>query len=386
VTRSPEEGCAIARECGGCSRVSEPYRAQLAWKTEAVRRALAVHEALGHVEIFACVPMPDPWRYRNRAKLAVAREGSRVRLGLYRRGSNQVVDLAPCVVHRPVVQSAMEKLRSWLAATGSASPQGPVFYVDVREVVGGRCHVTLVVADARLDPRSLPIAELAASWPELSGVAVNFGDRRSSYPIGLHSVAVMGEELFEAPLALAGGREIGIEVPVTGFFQVSTALLPEVHRRMAEHLGADGPLYDLYCGVGVHGLALARCSAGASSDSVVGIEESEPAILAARRNATRLDVTAEYHCGRVEDEIVMRLASRPARRFVINPGRAGSRAEVLQALASASGARIAYLSCNPVTLARDLAMLVSSGLRVLNVTPLDLMPHTDHIEALALIA
>jgi 23S rRNA (uracil1939-C5)-methyltransferase len=204
--------------------------------------------------------------------------------------------------------------------------------------------------------------------------------------MGGSTTVVAGHETFDAIVPAADG-EAGVvfSVPVGGFFQVATALLPAIHARMRSHLDRDGPLCDAYCGVGVHGLMIERTRSGPNA-FVLGIEESAAATSAARTNARRIGIEARYVQGRVEDLLAGELESRPARRFVINPARAGCRRPVLDALLRVEGARIAYLSCNPDTLARDLAVLVRGGLEVDEVLPLDLMPQTDQVEALALIA
>jgi len=384
--RNPESvSCPIAKECGGCARITEPYVEQLAWKTERVRAALARHEALAGVEVEPCLAAPEPWRYRNRAKLAVAGSGGVVRIGLYQRGTNRIVDLAPCVVQRAVLQRGVEYVRRWLAVHALAAPAGPVFYVDLREMSGGRFHATFVVADNDARAARVPYDDLLAACTELGGIAVNFGDPASSYPMGETTRVVSGGDTFDAPLSDEGGERASFAVPVSGFFQVATSLLPELHRRMRAHLGDIGTLYDLYCGVGVHGLMIER-DRPARSPGVVGIEESALACAAARANADRFGVPARYLAGRVEDLLDAALAEQASTRFVLNPGRSGCRPRVLEILGGAAEARIAYLSCNPDTLARDLAALVTkSGLRARRVTPLDLMPQTDHVEALALL-
>jgi 23S rRNA (uracil1939-C5)-methyltransferase len=384
--RNPESvSCPIASECGGCARINEPYVEQLAWKTERVRAALGRHEALAGVEVESCLPAPEPWRYRNRAKLAVAGSGDVVRIGLYQRGTNRIVDLAPCVVQRPVLQRGLENVRRWLAMHGLAAPAGPVFYVDLREMSGGRFHATFVVAANDARAARVPYDDLLAACTELGGIAVNLGDSASSYPMGETTHIVSGGETFDAPLSDEGGELASFAVPVSGFFQVATSLVPEVHRRMHAHLGDDGALYDLYCGVGVHGLMIER-DRPARSPGIVGIEESPAACAAARANAERFGVPARYLAGRVEDRLAGALAEQASTRFVLNPGRSGARSPVLELLRAIRGARIAYLSCNPETLARDLAALTTkSGLRTRRVTPLDLMPQTDHVEALALL-
>jgi 23S rRNA (uracil1939-C5)-methyltransferase len=384
MTSALVSGCTIARECGGCSRIGEPYDGQLQWKHETLRQAFAAYAELGDVAISECVPSAERWHYRNRAKLAVSRSGDGLRVGLYRRGSNEIIDLAPCVVQRPVLQSGLEALRRWLDAHGLVRPVGPVFYVDLREASEGRCHATLVVDGEGFDPSLLPLDSLFADWPNLAGIAVNLGDPRSSYPLGERTIALRGADHFEAYVQDGAGVEVAFAVPLGGFFQVSTSLLPDIHRRMAEHLGEGRRLYDLYCGAGVHGVMVARAT-DSGTQEVVGIEDSEPACRAAQGNAARHGVPAAYHSGRVEKIFGALLESCPSERFILNPGRAGCRPAVLQALATVASARIAYLSCDPATLARDLARLSGHGKKIVAVTPYDLMPHTDHIETLALL-
>ncbi len=384
--RNPEPaGCPIAADCGGCALVGEGYAEQLAWKTERVRSALAQYDVLAGVEVEPCLAAPEPWRYRNRAKLAVAESEGTVRIGLYRRGTNRIVDLAPCVVQRPVLQRGIERVRVWLAAKRLAAPTGPVFYVDLRETSNSGFHATFVVARGDARAERLQVEDLVADCPELAGVAVNLGDPDSSYPMGETTRVAHGGDTFDAPIPGDRGDLVSFAVPVSGFFQVATSLLPQIHRRMRAHLGEDGALYDLYCGVGVHGLMIERASS-AGPPGIVGIEESKSACAAAGINAARLSLKARYVAGRVEDRLAEMLASSPATRFVLNPGRAGCKPAVRGALRGTDGARIAYLSCNPDTLARDLAdMTSSSRLRARAVAPLDLMPQTDHVEALALL-
>jgi 23S rRNA (uracil1939-C5)-methyltransferase len=378
--------CAISHECGGCALIDEPYEVQLRRKRERVLAALGAHSELRGVDVSRCLEAPERLDYRNRAKLAVFASDGVLRVGLYRRGTNRVVDLAECVVTQPSLRRSVASLRRWLADFRLARPEGPVMVVDLRAGARDRWHLTLVVDDSSVDPRALPLESLAAANPDIEGIAVNFGDPSSSYPMGSMTSVLAGRGTFDAIVPVADG-EAGVvfSVPVGGFFQVATSLLPTIHARMRSHLDCDGPLCDAYCGVGVHGLMIERARSDPDA-FVLGIEESEAATSAARTNAQRLGIEARYVQGRVEDVLAAELESRPVRRFVINPARAGCRRAVLDALLRVEGARIAYLSCNPDTLSRDLAVLVRGGLEVGEVLPLDLMPQTDQVEALALIA
>lgn len=376
--------CPIAAQCGGCAWIGSPYASQLERKRDVVSRALAVHPSLASVSVEPCIGAPAVAAYRNRAKLAVGVEKGRVRLGLYARGSNRITDLGPCRVQRPAIQAAIEPLRAWLGAHRLVAPAGPVFYLDLRETLQGGCHLTLVL-DRDCSEADLALDDLARALPGLNGVALNMGDPASSYPLGPRTRVMQGASRFETTIGEHDPSGLVFEVPPTGFFQVLPAALGPVHRLMREHLGADGVLLDLYCGVGVHGIALARdVAASADSPPLIGVEESSELVSAARRNADRAGVSATFIPTQVERVVSDLVRERPVRRIILNPGRAGARAEVIEALAT-SGARIAYLSCNPRTLARDLAKAVDAGGRLSRVIPIDFMPQTDHVEALALL-
>ena len=392
--------CAIADECGGCSLIGTTYSSQLEARRSRVRAELASYERLAGVDVAACVAAPANSRYRNRAKVAVGVEGDSLRIGLYARGTNHIVDLAPCRVQRPAVQAALESVRVWLEIHRLARPAGPVIYLDLRESLGGRCHITLVVGDDDLDPSALPVDDLIERCPEIEGVAINYGSAVSSYPMGDVTRAVLGDGHFAAPAYELTGDAMWFRVPAAGFFQVAPALLRDIHLRMFEYLisGDDvaAGVLDLYCGVGVHGLAIAGIAHERDASReyrLVGIEASGAAVDAAQNNAARLGVDARFVADRVDDVLEDVLHDLPAKFFddrsapavILNPGRAGCRRAVLDALIAYRPMRVAYLSCDPRTLARDLDVLAEAGAGLRAVIPYDLMPQTDHVETLALI-
>jgi len=376
--------CPVARECGGCALIDRSYDEQLQAKTDRVREAFAARPDLAADLVEPCLPAPERAAYRNRAKLAVAFQEGALRIGLHARGSQRVVDLGQCRVQRPNLKLALDRVRHWLGRYRLARPAGPVIYLDLREATEDRCHLTLVLDGDRTPLERLPLRKLADALPVLSGIAVNFGDAGSSYPMGPVTRTVMGPATFPAPLLCAGGETVVFDVPPAGFFQVAAAAMAEVHRRMAAHLGNEGRLYALYCGVGVHGL-MVEGEAGAKSPGIVGIEASEEQVEAAQGNARRFGVPARYVTGKVEEMLSGLVGEQPPSRVVLNPGRSGCRPDVVESLARSGAVRVAYLSCNPVTLARDLVGLLAGGFRLERVTPVDLMPQTDQVEVLALI-
>lgn len=369
--------CPVAGECGGCALAGTNYDDQLVYKRKVLAAELKSWPALAGVTPKKALAS-DTWgAYRNRAKLAVGLRGGRVVMGLYRRGSNEIVDLAPCLVHRPLVQEAMETLRTWIERYRLAYPAGPVKYVDLREAVDG-VHVTLVLHRQPGEETALPWPRLLEQSPKVVGIAVNYNPSRSSYVHGKVTETLHGEDLFLAPV---GPGTDPLLVPASGFLQVNTSILLALHRLMATHLRGGTVLHDLYCGIGCHGLSLLE-----DREAVIGIDDHPGSLGAAGRNAHFRDV--EHRCrfvrARVEEIYPALRPRHPANAVILNPGRSGCRPSVLEALTATPPRLLAYLSCNPLTLSRDLEILVRGGLSVASVIPVDMMPQTDQVEALAL--
>ena len=337
---------------------------------------------------------PDlAWAYRNRAKLAVGLdpEGSGTAIGLYGRGGNRIVDLlADCRVQTAASLRSLGTLRDWLDAEQLARPVGSVKYVDLREAAEGRQHLTLVFEATSAEGLSeAALDRLLERLPGLVGVSINLHPTASSYAFGPTTRTVRGRRSFEIDVAGPDGRHRRFEVPATGFFQVSTFALAAIHARMVRHLAGVRRLADLYCGVGLHGLTLAsllgqEAVSEACIIEVVGIDGNKPGLSCARRNADRLGVRARYKVGAVEQIWPGWSAESSVDGVVLNPGRSGCRPGVLQALLSRPN-RAVYLSCEPTTQARDVAVLAERDWKVVGIVPFDLMPQTDQVEVLALL-
>jgi 23S rRNA (uracil1939-C5)-methyltransferase len=293
-------------------------------------------------------------------------------LGYFQRRSREVVDAPDCRVLVPELLETTEQLRKLLN-----SPVKVPFllrHIDLRcGTDPTRQHLTLVVKSEDLP--ALPTDEIVESCPQLAGVAVNRN------PSG-------GRQVIKGPIdALWGAREVWVDnlglslrVSPGSFFQVNLGLLPEIHGRMRDFLGTGRLLVDLYAGVGTHGLALRDGFA-----KVLCVEGVRRAVA---------DAKATIAQGRVDNvEVVASPVLRALRRlrserpdaFVLNPSAVGAEPQVLEAICTSTARRVAYLSCSPPTLARDLRMLLKGGFSLHTVQALDMMPQTSQVEALALL-
>jgi 23S rRNA (uracil1939-C5)-methyltransferase len=351
----------------------QPYRAQL----EKKRRWLidALEEKVRHdkPQVLPTLPSPKIDGYRNRSKMAISSDRDhRSSLGYFQRRSREVVDAPSCGVLVPELLETTRRLRRLLN-----SPTRFPFslrHIDLR--CGSdptRQHLTLVIKSET--PPKLPIEAISEVCPHVAGIGVNLNPKGGPQVIKGRIDPVAGvREVFVESAGLS------LRVSPGSFFQVNLGLLPEIHSRMAQFLGKGNLLIDLYAGVGTHGLALRQ-----SFRRVLCVEGVRSSVA---------DGRATINAGRVDNvEILANPIHRAQRRLrsekpdavILNPSAAGSERSTLDMVSASPARRLAYLSCDPTTLSRDLAMLIRGGFKLVTVQAIDMMPQTRQVEALALM-
>ena len=318
---------------------------------------------------------PSPLRdaYRNRAKMAVGLPSrSGVRLGYFRAGTREIVDAPDCRVLVPELLDTTRRIRRFLETSRNIPPA--LRHVDIRcGSDSTRQHLTLVFrATAR---PAFPLDALRRHCPAVSGISVNLNPTADSQVIR------------GAVRPLWGEREIWVDhadcrlrVSPAAFFQVNLALLPIIHTLMASFFGQGDVLADLYAGVGTHGLALRGrfrrvLFAEGQRNAVADLKST---IREHRVTDVRVSAVA------VERGLDPLLEEAPD-AVVLNPSRAGARETVLDAVSRCPVTKLAYLSCDPETLCRDLDILCRKGFEIRSIQPIDMMPQTKQVEALALL-
>jgi len=359
--------------CGACSLLLQPYGKQLERKRRWLMDALDKRGRYDRRKVLPTLPSPQVEGYRNRAKMTISTDRERrSALGYFQRGSREVVDAPDCGVLVPELLETTGRLRNLL----NSSTRFPFVlrHIDLR--CGSdptRQHLTLVVTSETLP--KLPIEAIAEACPHVAGIGVNLNPRGGPQVIKGRIDPVAGAR--EVYVDSAG---LSLRVSPGSFFQVNLGLLPEIHSRMAEFLGGGNLLLDLYAGVGTHGLALRQ-----SFRHILGVEGVRSSVADAR---------ASVKAGRVDNvEILANPIHRALRRLrsarpdavILNPSAAGAEPPILEMIAGSPARSLAYLSCNPTTLARDLAVLIKGGFRLHTVQAIDMMPQTRQVEALALL-
>jgi 23S rRNA (uracil1939-C5)-methyltransferase len=385
--------CPAFGACGGCVLQHLDYDAQLAWKHQRVARALAAHPALGEVKVDPCVASPRPLGYRNRSKLVVARreEGRAddgLVLGAFAPRSHDVVDVAGCRIAEPPLDETAAALRALLDEAGVRAYHERTATGDLRHVVLRANHQGRVLAVwvvARPLPDGVALARrFRAARPEVVGVVEHQNRSRGnaifSDANGENERVLDGAGQIEEQIESAG-QTVRLVLAPGAFFQANREVAALAYAAIAGALAVrpSERVVDAYCGVGGIALTLARQAA-----EVIGIESHAGAVAGATASAALNGIAnARFVVGDAAGALGQ---IDRADVVVLNPPRKGCTPEVLSGVARLAPRAIAYLSCDPETLGRDLALLATHGYRARAITPFDMLPHTPHIEALAVLA
>ena len=380
VTPSPDRVPPRADHPGAPWQVL-PYERQLAIKADQVREAL---ERIGHLsdfELEPIVPAVEQWRYRNKLEYSfgVGPDGELV-CGFHAPGRwDEILPMTDCLLASERSNEVREQVLQWCRAQGLSA-------WDRREQIGllrnlvvregrrtGEVQVRLVTSPGSIDVDSL------ADAVECDGLFWTRQEQLGETALGGETTLISGTPQLREQI---GGLEFLISPEA--FFQTNTEMAEQLYSLTAEYAQLRGHerVFDLYCGIGTIGLALA-----VRAREVVGVEIVEPAVADAIANARINDVTnARFYAGdiRLAMRDLVEQAGRPD-VAVVDPPRAGLSQKVVRRIIEAGPKRIVYVSCNPTTLAPNAAQMVEAGYRLVRVRPVDMFPQTPHIESVALL-
>jgi 23S rRNA (uracil1939-C5)-methyltransferase len=377
LDRSPERVepfCGVFGICGGCQVQHLAYAAQLAWKTRIVREALQRIGGIAEPPVAPAIGMDDPRAYRN--KMALVARGDA--FGFYKARSHDLVPIRDC----PIVLGSLDAQigNLWRARENPATAPAlrDVRHVIARAAIATGDVVVSFTTDRGSAALGLAADALAAAFPQAVGISNSFEPPSANAVMGRRHRTLKGRA--DIAETIDG---VSFRVSPASFFQVNSTMVRKIFGYLRERIALPKKILDLYCGAGTFTLFFAKGGAG-----VVGVEENPHAIREARENATlnAVEKSTVFLAGRVDailSEGPGRAALGAADIVFLDPPRKGSDEATLALLAAARVPEIWYLSCNPATLARDLAQLVAAGYRIESVQPFDMFPQTGHIEALA---
>jgi len=394
-----EAPCPYFGRCGGCRLQHLAYPAQLAFKAKQVVECLARIGRLSDIPVRAVIGAPEVFGYRNKMEFTVARRGAGtwadgpgapgggLAVGLHEADRYDVVlDIERCLLQSETMNLLLAEARGFFREQGLSvydqeSGDGLLRFLMVREGKRTREAMVNVVTSAPQPSELAPLADqLRTRVPQIASVVLNVNPKKASVAVGVEEHVLAGRDHIKESL---GG--LTFQVSANSFFQTNTLQAERLFTLVEESTGLTGSetMVDLYSGTGTISLLLAR-----RCRRVYGIEVAQTAVDDAVRNAKTNGITnCTFLPGEVR-HVLPQLISRGIRAEVVvaDPPRAGFHPRALRALLTLGPARIVYISCNPSTMARDLGELRRGGYRIDWVQPIDMFPHTPHIEAVARLA
>ncbi len=378
-----EPFCPLYENCGGCQLQHLAYAAQLKWKRQQVVDALEHIGKISDVEVFATLGMENPLHYRNKMQFPVGR-GKPLKIGCYARGTHDIIDATTCPIQNVGNDKILNAVRK-VAAQFNLPPydedthRGFLRHVMGRVGCDGELMVVLVTATKNFPAEKNFVRALRRELPDVTSIQQNVQTFRNNVILGRETRVLYGKPTIRDEI---GGLKFNISA--RSFFQVNTAqaeVLYRTARDFAELRGHE-TIIDAYCGTGTIGLFMAR-----RARRVIGVEIVSSAVADAKRNARENNIrNAEFIVGDAV-KILPRLADSGVQAdvVIVDPPRAGCDKKVLETFAAMSPDKIIYVSCNPATLARDLAILATLGYRTKKIQPVDMFPFTSHVECVAQI-
>ena len=377
--------CAHYPACGGCRFQDLAYEVQLAQKQAQVRDALVRLGGIPEPPLEEILPAVEQFHYRNKLEYSFARTPSGAALGFHKAGRwDELVEVERCWLTTELGNGIRDAVRDWareegLEAYDQADGTGYLRHFVVREGRNtGQALVQLVTAAGEKFDRDYLIESLRR-FPEVRSIHWSVNDSPAEVT-NLPTNLLWGDEAIEEELC-----GLRFRVRPNAFLQTNTAMAERLYGLAGEFAGLTGQqtVWDLYCGIGTIGLSLAS-----KALTVWGIEASEESVACALENADLNGVSnAAFFAGTVADAVEeLRDRGGDPDVIVVDPPRAGLAGKALRRVGRIGAPRIVYVSCNPTTLAGDLKALREEwGYELLRAKPVDMFPHTPHVECVTLL-
>ncbi len=371
--------------CGGCTWQDLAYPQQLVYKTKQVQETLEHIGGFTAPPVRKTLPSPEIFFYRNKMEFSFSHDQNRVPiLGLHEKGRfDRVFDLEECFLQSETSNQIVNFIREFIRENqitiyNLKTHQGFLRFLTIREGKNtGEIMVNLVTNKGDFPQGKVLAQALLTKFPQIKSVVRNINTQKAQIAVGEKEELLAGKNFIREKIG-----EFVFELSAGSFFQTNTKQAEGLYQVVLElaDLKGDETVLDLYSGTGTISFFLAK-----KSGQVVGVESNPKTVADAKKNA---DLNKIGNCQFICEEAKSFLALAHLRKenydlVVIDPPRAGLHPQVVGNILKLSAPKIVYVSCNPATLARDLKLLCESQYKLEIVQPLDMFPHTFHIESVA---
>ena len=381
-TKTKKSRCPVSGRCGGCTMIDVPYPEQLQRKQQLVEELIG---EFGRVDTIVKMKNPDHYRNKVTSVFAPDKKGRPV-CGIYRAGTHEVVPVKACLLEDlradRIIQTVFALMESFKIRVYDEDRQnGFLRYVQVRTARGTRqVMVTLVTAESAVPVAKKFVNALLKRHPEITTVVQNINDKQTTMVLGEREKVLFGPGYIED--VLCGKR---FRLSSRSFYQVNSLQTEKLYNIALDYAGFSGKerILDAYCGIGTIGIiASDRCK------EVLSVELNADAVADAKVNA-KLNEAGNVQVFKNDAGRFMRdMAAKKEKLDILflDPPRSGASEEFLMAALELRPAKIVYISCEPTTLARDLAILTEGGYKMKKAVPVDMFPYAEgKIETVALL-
>ena len=371
-----KEKCPHSKKCGGCQLWNLSYEEQLKYKQAKVRRLLSCFHAVSPI-----IGMKEPFHYRNKVQAAFGRtRRGEIISGIYQSSTHKIVKTDSCFIENKKADEIINTVRALvksfnLTVYDENTKKGFLRHVLVKYGFNtGEIMVVLVTGTPIFPSKNAFLAELLKKHPDITTVVQNINNKFTSMVLGERETVLYGKGYIED--ILCGCR---FRISAASFYQINPVQTEVLYGKAMEFAELTGKetVIDAYCGIGTIGMVAAK-----KAGQVLGVEVNRDAVRDARENAKLNRVkNIRFVCADAGDFMVdMANAGEHCDVLFMDPPRAGSDTAFLSCALTLAPRRIVYVSCNPETLARDLNFLTKRGYRAEKIQPVDMFPHTDHVE------
>ena len=376
--------CPISSGCGGCDFWHMDYAEETALKAERVRQCLnrIGGENLPAVDILSA---PDCHGYRNKAQYPVARKKGRAYAGFFRAGTHEVVENQRCLILPEETDRVKEIVMDYVNRVkvpvyDEVSHTGLLRHIYVRRGAVSKQILVCLAVNGRSIPKAHELIGRLKKIPGFTTLVLSVNTRKGNAVLGDEFITLFGPGFIEDTLC-----GLNFRLSPRSFYQVNHTQAQRLYEAAISQaeITKEDTVLDLYCGVGTITLAMA-----AAAGKVIGVEVIPQAVEDARDNAKRNGIeNAEFFCGDA-GQAALELERQGIRAdvVVVDPPRKGLNADTIEALARFAPRRIVYVSCDPATLARDVALLKERGYVLKNAMAADLFPRCSHVETIVLLS
>ena len=371
------------RQCGGCQIQELDYQKQLDIKTNEVKQVISRIGKLDDVVIHDTLGMEHPFRYRNKAQFPIQKKDNMPVIGFYKKKSHDLISTDECIIQHEVNDKIIKIIKTYIRAYNVSIYDEKTHKGLLRHLVTkvgfttGEVMIVLVANGKKLPYLKELASVLKENIPGFKTLVVNVNTQKTNVILGKENIVAYGDGMIRDYIG-----ELVFEISPLSFFQVNPLQTEVLYNKALEYanLGENDTVFDIYCGIGTISLFLAQ-----KAKKVYGIEIVEDAIKDAKRNAkiNNMD-NVEFYVGKAEEVVPkMYKEGKRANVVVVDPPRKGCDEKVLDTIVSMEPDRVVYVSCNPSTLARDLAYLNERGYKCHEIQPVDMFPHSVHVENVA---